>query len=159
VNLRSRELGSGIVQYVFNQIAPEVKQLKDLVSALALRAHVGDVVDSIGDYSDEEVDSIKGWVKEQPAYLQPAYLNVIEAGTAEEVADLVKRYREVTGKQPAAAPAGDQGASGGDTELSGAAKQAAEALAPVGSKRSVVPKTNDLSSFDDGWAQFADASV
>jgi hypothetical protein len=39
VDLMQRELGRGVIQYVFDQIAPEVKQIKELVQTLALRAH------------------------------------------------------------------------------------------------------------------------
>jgi hypothetical protein len=72
--------------------------------------------------------------------------DVIEKGTAEEIGDLVGRYREVTGKKPAGAQ--DDPKPPVDTELSGAAKQAAEALAPVGSKRTAVqsPKTRRIST-------------
>jgi hypothetical protein len=155
-----RELGRGVIQYVFDQIAPEVKQIKELVQTLALRAHQSDLDETIGEYpTDEEIDSIKGWVKTQPSYLQVAMNDVIEKGTAEEIGDLVGRYREATGKQPAGAQAAEPKPQGGETELSGAAKQAAEALAPVGSKRSVVQNPDDPSDFDAGWAKFKDIEV
>jgi hypothetical protein len=71
VDLMQRELGRGVIQYVFDQIAPEVKQLRELVQTLAMRAHQSDLDATIGEYpSDEEIDSIKKWVKTQPTYLQ-----------------------------------------------------------------------------------------
>jgi hypothetical protein len=83
--------------------------------------------------------------------------DVIEKGTAEEIGDLVGRYREVTGKKPAGAQ--DDPNPPVDTELSGAAKQAAEALAPVGSKRTAVQSSEDATDFDAAWAKFADQQV
>lgn len=159
-DLRNREFGSGVIKYVFDQIAPEVRQIKELVQTLSLRAAHGDIVDAIGAYpSDEEIDNVKSWVETQPSYLQAPMNGVIEKGTADEIIDLVSRYREATGKQPAPTPAADQVASEGDTELSGSAKQAAAALAPVGSKRSVVQNPDDSSDFDAGWAKWADMTV
>jgi hypothetical protein len=154
VDLMQRELGRGVIQYVFDQIAPEVKQLRDLVQTLALRAHQSDLDATIGEYpSDEEIDSIKKWVTTQPTYLQGAMNDVIEKG----IGDLVGRYREVTGKKPAGAQ--DDPNPPVDTELSGAAKQAAEALAPVGSKRTAVQSPEDATDFDAAWAKFADQQV
>jgi hypothetical protein len=73
VDLMQRELGRGVIQYVFDQIAPEVKQLRELVQTLAMRAHQSDLDATIGEYpSDEEIDSIKKWVTTQPTYLQGA---------------------------------------------------------------------------------------
>jgi hypothetical protein len=159
INLMQRELGSGIIQYVFDQIAPAVREVKELASTLALRAQVGDLTDGLGEYpSDQEIDQIKDWVKTQPAYLQDGMNGVIDGGTADDVVDLVNRYREATGKQPAGAQV-EEPAPQGETELSGAAKQAAEALAPVGSKRSAVQSPEDSSNFDASWARWADMEV
>ena len=103
-----------------------------------------------------DVEEIRAWVDQQPAYLQAAYTQVIQQGTAEEVADLVGRYRKETGKGGAGAPTEPVTPSGAEAELSEPVKQAAASLAPVGSKRSVVSQPDDPSNFDDAWKRFAD---
>lgn len=156
-----RELGAGLVKYIFDQIAPSVREIKELTNTLAARQQLSDIADGLTEYpSDDEIDKIKEWVKTQPTYLQAGMNGVIDGGTADEVIDLVGRYREATGQKQ---PAGEQAPAPkpqGETELSGAAKQAAEALAPVGSKRSAVQSPDDTSNFDAAWDKFkVDESV
>lgn len=159
VDLMQRELGRGVIQYVFDQIAPEVRTLRELVQTLALRAHHSDLDATIGEYpNDDEIESIKSWVKTQPSYLQTGMNGVIDGGTAEEIGDLVSRYREATGKQSAGAQAGDPKPAV-EAELSDEAKKAALALAPVGSKRSAVQSPEDASDFDAGWVKYKDVEV
>lgn len=155
IQLMNRKFGKEMIEYIFGQIAPEVKAVREMVQTLALRAHQSDLSETIGDYSDQEVDEIKEWVKTQPSYLQGGMNGVIQSGTADEVADLVNRYREATGKKPTEGSGSQQEPQRGDTELSGAVKQAADDLAPVGSKRSVVQDADDKSNFDAAWGNFA----
>lgn len=159
IQLMQRELGTGIIKYVFDQIAPAVREIKELADTLALRAQFSDITEGLQEYpSDEEIDQIRDWVKTQPSYLQAGMNGVIDGGTPEEVIDLVGRYREATGRKPAGAQEASK--PQGETELSGAAKQAAEALAPVGSKRSAVQSPDDTSNFDAAWDKFkVDESV
>jgi hypothetical protein len=152
-NLRNRAFGRAVVSYVFDQFRKEFEPVRELTEFLAARAHVGDLKTAVGEYTDQEREQIIEWTRTQPPYLQKAYGDVIESGTAEEVADLVQRYRGATGAQPAGGPAAAE-APKVDTELSGAAKQAAAALAPVGSKRSVVQSPEDSSNFDGAWEKY-----
>lgn len=159
ISAMQRSLGVGVIDHVFKQIAPVIKQLEETVQSLATRAHHGDLVQSIGEYSDEFVDQVATWIDTHPAYLQKAMKDVITGGTAAEVSDLVSRYREATGTAPSAGEQKQAPAPKGGDELSGAAKQAAAALAPVGSKRSVVQNPDDASDFDAAWAKFSDVKV
>lgn len=92
-------------------------------------------------------DGVGAWIEQQPNYLQSAYKQVIQAGSAEDVADLVARYKRDTAK-PAAKTA---------TELPAPTMQAVAALAPVSSKRSVVPAEEDKNDFDAAFARFANS--
>lgn len=154
--LQAKGLAHSVLKYAFSQIGEQFVPLKEMVESLAVRTHYGDLTEKVGTYTDKEREEIIAWVGEQPTYLQTGMMSVIEAGTAEEVADLVGRYREATGKQPAGAQVADTGAPGGDPELSSEAKQAAAALAPVSSKRSAVQAPDDKSDFDGAFAKFAD---
>lgn len=155
-DLQARALAQSVLKYAFEQIGGVVNPMRETLDILATRTHYGDLKEKVGEYTAAERDQIVTWVKEQPAYLQKAMLSVIEEGTAEEVADLVGRYREATGKQPAGAQGEGGTPPGGDVELSEPAKQAAAALAPVSTKRSAVQAPDDKSDFGAAFAKFAD---
>jgi hypothetical protein len=146
-----------MLQYIFTEVGKFVAPLRDTTTLLAERTHLSDIKSNVPDYSDNLRDQVVAWAKTQPEYLQAAYDQVIQQGTADEVRDLVERYRKETGQvAPAAAAAAN---SGKDNELSEPAKQAAAALAPVESKRSGVQQASDPSNFDDAWKQFATTST
>jgi hypothetical protein len=154
--LKRRAEYKELLGYVFKQVADFVKPLQDTAAALATRTHLADIETSIPDYSDQLRDDVTAWVKTQPAYLQTAYNQVINEGTVDEVKDLVDRYRGATGKAAPAAAAAEPKPNGKDNELSGDAKKAAAALAPVESKRSGIQAPGDPSDFDDAWKQAAE---
>lgn len=148
-----------LLGFVFSEVQKVIGPLQQTLDALAGRTHLTDVKSAVPDYSDNLRQQVVDWVKTQPAYLQPAYDHVITQGTVEEVKDLVDRYRQATGQTAPAAGAAITGQSdqrpAKDNELSGAAKEAAAALAPVESKRSEVLTPGDPSNYDDAWSQFA----
>lgn len=154
--LKRRAEYRAVMNHVFGEVSKVLEPIREMVESMATRTHIADIKDKVGEYSPEEVDAVTSWAKEQPKYLQDAYMGVIEGGTASEVADLVSRYREATGTQPAGAPAAPA-ASRGEAELSETAKQAAQSLAPVDSKRSVVTQPEDQADFDGAWQRFATA--
>jgi hypothetical protein len=85
---------------------------------------------------------------------------VMQSGTSDEVADLIGRYRAATGQQATPAPAAKPKAPAATkTELSSAAKQAAEALAPVSGERSAVPQGEDPMDFKTAFQKYAAAGA
>ena len=153
--LRRRAEYQQVVGYVFQQVAEQLGPLLERVDAIAQRTHLSDLRASVDDYETVR-EKVIDWVEKQPSYLRSAYTHVVEQGTAEEVADLVNRWKQDTGAaakvpSPPAAPA-----KKAETELPPAAKQAAAALAPVSSKRSAVVQGVDPSDFDSAFAQAAD---
>lgn len=139
-----------MVGYVFQEVAKELKPLLETVQTLAERNHLSDLKSSVSDY-DVVREKVIDWVGTQPTYLQMAYKHVIENGTADEVTDLINRYKRESGAAPTPRPVAHR-----KTELPPATKQAAAALAPVGSKRSAVPQALDPQNFDQAFAEFAD---
>ena len=131
-----------IVTYVFEQVASQLNPLADAVRTLSERTHLSDLHTAVEDYDDVR-DAVVAWVDEQPAYLQAAYKHVITNGTADEVADLVSRYKteKGIGAPPAPEPAKEP-------ELPAEAKKAADSLAPVGTKRSQVPRKSGIQMDD-----------
>jgi hypothetical protein len=140
------------MDHIFKEVAKELRPLMQTVQTLAHRTHLQELQSKVPDY-DSVGDKVISWVDKQPAYLQAAYKHVIQQGTAEEVADLITRYKAETGNRaPAPAPVTKKKA-----ELPTATKQAAAALAPVSTKRTApVSGGVDPSDFDGAFAAFAD---
>lgn len=151
-SLKRRGEYKELLEYIFTEVGRFVAPLRDQTTVLAERTHLSDIKSNVPDYNDDLRDRVVAWAKTQPEYLQPAYDQVIQYGTADEVKDLVERYRKDTGQ---AAPAAAAAPTGKDNELSSEAKKAAAALAPVESKRSGVQQPGDPASFEDAWKQFA----
>lgn len=149
--LRRRGEYQELVSYIFSEVSKVLTPLKETTEALAERTHFADLREVVPDYSDTTRDQVVEWVGKQPVYLQTAYNKVIQEGTVEEVADLIGRYRKETGKGVPAPNSSEKK----EPELSAEAKQAAEALAPVRSERTVVQAPEDMSNFDAAFASFA----
>jgi hypothetical protein len=142
------------MDHIFKEVARELRPLMQTVQTLAHRTHLQELQSKVPDY-DSVGDKVISWVDKQPAYLQAAYKHVIQQGTAEEVADLITRYKAETGNRalaPTPAPVTKKKA-----ELPTVTKQAAAALAPVSTKRTAPASGGiDPSDFDGAFAAFAD---
>lgn len=139
-----------VVGYVFEQIGAELRPIIEAVQIMAERTHLNDLTTAVPEYGDVR-DQVIEWVGTQPKYLQDAYNHVIEEGTVEEVADLINRFREANPSAKAAAQPAKK-----EPELPTTTKQAAQSLAPVSSKRSVLPVGSDPNDFDAAFERFAD---
>jgi hypothetical protein len=148
-----------LLNFVFTQVQSVVGPLTETVDVMSNQSHLAQLQGQIPDYDDVR-DKVVKWVDDQPAYLQAAYKHVITEGTAEEVADLVERYRKENGIEPPVkqekASSGKQQQQSQDTELPAATKKAAAGLAPVRSKRSTAGGEGaDPADFDAAFAEFA----
>lgn len=148
-----------LLGYVFSEVEKKFGPLLEQVEALTGRTHLTDIRTTVPDYSDDLRQQVIDWTQKQPTYLQVAYDHVIKNGTVDEVKDLIDRYRQATGQAAPAAGAAIAGQPAAvpvrTNELSGAAKEAAAALAPVESKRSEVQQPGDPSNYEDAWKQAA----
>lgn len=149
-----RGMAHQMTNYVFAEIAKELRPIMETVQVLAHRTQHSDLIAKVPEY-DTTREKVIAWVDTQPEYLQPAYKRVIEQGTVEEIADLIGRYTKETGAPAAPAAAAAPPPKKPETELPSATKQAAAALAPVSSKRTVVPQTVDPTDFEAAFASFA----
>lgn len=145
--LRRRAEYQQLATFIFSEVGAYLKPHLDALQSVAVRTHVSDLEAKVPDYDDVR-DKVVDWVGTQPKYLQAAYEQVIREGTVDEVEDLIARWRQSTGAsttqpQPARAKA---------TVLPPATKQAAAAMAPVGSKRSAPAAGVDPSDFDGAFA-------
>lgn len=150
-----------VINHVFSQLRPIIEEMQSKMSSYGKRTLYDDLVDMVPDYDDVR-DKALAWIDTQPEYLKNAYRHVADNGTAEEVADLINRYKRETNYQaPAAAPAATPPAAPAapatpPPAVPPAAAAAAAALAPVGSSRSEPPKPGpDANDFDAAFAEFA----
>jgi predicted deacylase len=151
--LRERKLAVDIVQHIFNQLAPVLRPILDSTTAMDTREYLSTLEAQVPDYRQIR-DNVEAWALDEkhPPYLRAAYQHVIQEGTADEVVDLISRYRMEVGGVAPAAPARKPA----DTELPAATKKAVASLAPVSSKRSVVTGAHDPLDFDGAFSKFAD---
>ena len=149
--LKRRAEHRDLVSFVFQQVAAQLRPVFETVDVLSTRTHLADLRDQVEDY-DTVRDNVISWVDTQPTYLQSGMKGVIQSGSADEVADLINRYRQATGAvvKPVTTPTPTK-----SVELSSDAKKAAEALAPVNTKRSVVPADDDTDDFDAAFKRWA----
>jgi hypothetical protein len=150
--LRRRGEYKQLVDYVFNEIAQNFAPVLQSTQAMAQHQHLSALVEQVPDYGVVR-DHVIEWAMQQPPYLKAAYGRVIEQGTADEVVDLINRYRAETGTS--GTPAVRSPAAPKATELSTQAKKAAAALAPVSSKRSTSGGSLDPLDFDNAFSTFA----
>jgi len=153
--LKRRGEYPAIVDHIFKELSGPFAALTQQVQMLLERQQLNDIEQRVPDYNDKLMDEVEGWIKTQPGYLQAAYNHVISNGDANEIADLVSRYKTETGKAAAAPAAAPAKAPKKDTELPADAKQAAASLAPVSSKRTVVPQGEDLGDFESAFAKWS----
>jgi hypothetical protein len=110
----------------------------------------------------KDFDAVKpgltAWIDTQPPYLRDAFKRVHDEGTAEEVVDLVTRFKSMTGVKPEVPNPSPQSPT--PTPAPAATptppNPKAEALAPVVTKRTTpTPKGEDLTDFDGAFAEAA----
>lgn len=168
--LQRRGEYSDLIRYIFTGVVDYVKPLLEQQKVIGNTLHQQELISKVPEYSENLEADVSAWVATQPDYLQTAYKAVMQTGTSDEVADLIGRYRAATGTAPAAqapaAPAAPAPAAGTPnptatpkTELSSAAKQAAESLAPVSGDRSAVPQGEDTQDFDTAFSKYAAAGA
>jgi hypothetical protein len=147
--LRRRSEYKQLVDYVFTEIARNLGPVLQTTQTMAQMQHLSQLQTAVPDYGEVR-DRVIDWALQQPPYLKNAYERVIREGTADEVVDLINRYRQETGTARTSAPAAPRA-----TELSSQAKKAAAALAPVSSKRSTNTGSIDPMDFDGAFATFS----
>lgn len=152
--LKRRAEYNELVKHIFSEVQKYYAPVEQTLRTLAERAQYADLEQSIPDYDDNLRDNVVSWVDSQPDYLQAAYKEVIQSGTAEQVKDLVSRYKQATGGASTKQKASPKPAKK-EPELSDDAKKAAQSLAPVSSKRGAVPKGEDKSNYDDAFSRFS----
>lgn len=162
--LKRRKEYRELLEYTFSEVArvygPAIASMRETES----NGHYNDIVTAHPDY-DTIVDPVKAWVGEQSPARKAAFTTIVKEGTAEEIIDLIDLYKQAKGiVAPAAAPApvvAAPAAVAAAAPAAGtppAAKQAAQRLSVVSSKRTGVPVTADANDFDAAFDEFAKAA-
>lgn len=88
---------------------------------------------------------LKPWIDKQPGYLQKGMLEVYNSGTAEEIIDLVKRFKDANDVKPEV--------PNSQPTVSTNVKSKADSLAPVapGRRPAVSTKGSDPNDFDSAF--------
>lgn len=158
VELMTRQTEVNVVKYTFGEMGKILTPLQHSVSVITGNDHVDALYSAHADY-DLAYNPCMEWIGKQPAFLKNAYENVVKNGTSDEVIAMMQKFKDETKwvAPTAAAPATPATAAKPSTkpqskaELSVAAKQAAQAIGAVGTKRGGVPAAQDPTDFDGAW--------
>lgn len=148
-----------LLEHVFNEVNRVYGPLVQRAISTADTVDESLVLDSIKkthqDY-DEIYDDVLAWVKTLPSYARRGAEEVVKSGSVEDVIDLIGSFKEATGRnKPAAATTPPA-----TPELTPAAKKAAAAMTPVGTKRSVASgQAADPNDFEAAWKEAASSET
>lgn len=155
---------SELVGYVFSQIQQVYGPVAEYFNQRAPSDQYRDVVALVPDYDQVHAPALE-WVGKQPDYLRDAYTAVVENGTAEQVADLLNRFKKETNwvapvgapaPAPAlAAPVVTPPVPAPAAPLDPAAAAAAARLTVVPTGRSTPVTGADPNNFDQAFAEFS----
>lgn len=161
--LMARQLQVDTLNYAFSEVGKVLTPLQQSVQTYSTDSHMGAIYDAHDDY-EQVYQPVMDWIEAQPGFLKTAYQNVVEQGSAEDVIQLIQRFKDET-KWAATASTSATGAPATtataaaptpaqqkQTELSEAAKKAAKAMGAVGAKRSAgTTNAQDPNDFDGTW--------
>ena len=145
-----------LTEYIFNQVFEAISPLIRYVQDRSPRDQYRDLNSEIEDYDDVR-DKAVDWVKTQPAFLQATYNEVIEKGSVEQVAELIRHFKETTnyGKTAPAQTAAKPDVRKVEKKADPDVKRAANALKLVQTKQSNKAGSADPNDFDSAFDEFA----
>ena len=151
--LKRRAEYHDLTTFIFSEVSKHLSPISEQVAQLVNTMHFTQVKEQVPNYSETLESEVAAWIDTQPGYLQAGMKQVMQSGSSDEVADLIGRYREATGTKEPPAPKLPEPPK--QTELSSAAKQAAESLAPVGGDRSDIPTQEDPMDFKSEFQRYS----
>lgn len=144
-----------LVQYIFDQVHSVYGPALDYVEGRSGKDQYADIKARVDDY-DTVRDQAIAWAEQQPSYLKAAYQQVIENGTAEEVADFINRFKQDTGYAQTATTTQTSPATVAAPPATDPKKSAAAAaLRVVKTKRSETTAEPDSNDFSAAFKEFA----
>ena len=133
------------IQNVLKHVDPRLSSVEATTTETAIRDHVTALHTAHPDY-DVVIAKVPGWIKQQPAYIQPALQEVYDRGSTQDVIELVADYKKaaaVVTPTPTPTPTPKPKPAGVDD------------LTPVSSRRvAAVPKgTPDPNDYDSAFKE------
>jgi hypothetical protein len=160
--LMARQVQHETLTYAFSEMERVLTPLQSSVGTLAGNEHMAAIYEAHEDY-DQVYQPVMEWIEKQPSFLKAAYQNVVKQGTAQDVAEMISRFKtemkwqaaptQGAGTSQQTAPATPAPAAPATPELSITAMKAATAIGAVGTKRSGMPTAQDPLDFDGGWEE------
>lgn len=157
-SLMARQVQVDTLNYAFSEVGKVLAPLQETVQTVTTNDHMAAIYEAHEDY-DQVYQPVMEWVDKQPGFLKTAYQNVIKQGTADDVAQMIQRFKDESGwtapaaggSQKPSSPAAAASAPTQTTGLSEAAKKAARAMGAVGTKRGAQAGAQDPNDFDGAW--------
>lgn len=139
------------VRYVFEQMTKTIAPVIEHYRNSEYNEHEAAIKAVHEDYDSVKKDVID-WATSQTGTRGRIFNEVVNSGTAEEIADLVSIWKEANGKTKAPVAQG-AGSTNAPAETPQKAKQAAQKLSVVSSKRTTMPAVADPNDFDSAWGE------
>lgn len=155
--LRRRAEYNHLVQHIFSQInqtyGPLIERGVQAADTVAEDTSLRVIQASHADYDDEMYEKVIDWANHLTGTRQRVAKEIIENGSPQEVVELITEYKSANGIKPRVVAGGAPAtpAAPVKTGLSAKAKQAAQAMSVVDSKRSTLTPAADPTDFDAGW--------
>jgi len=150
-SLKRRAEITEAVRYVFQQMTKTIEPIVEHYKNSEYNEHEAAIKAVHEDYDDVKKDVID-WATSQTGTRGRIFNEVVSSGTAEEIADLVSIWKEANGKTKAPVAQG-AGSTNAPAEPPQKAKQAAQQLSVVSSKRTTMPVVADPNDFDSAWGE------
>jgi len=156
-----RQLATHIFAEVNRVYGPVVQRALETADSFEGESALREIVQAHPDYTDELYEQVVTWTDSLKGYERSLAQGIIKEGSAQDVVDLITRYKELKGIKPAAGGGTQpQPPKASVTELPAAAKKAAKALGVVDSKRgTAAPSTPDANDFDAAWDEAVGAAA
>jgi hypothetical protein len=150
--LRRRAEYRELVGHVFAEVnrvyGPIAQQFTHVSSLVGDREQLSALRNAHPDY-DTIHEDVRRWVTTLPGYIRGRAQEVVEAGTASEVIELIQDYKRATGRGSA-----PESLPSGVSRISSAARKAAKGLGAVDHKRTTAATASvDKDDFDSAWAE------
>ena len=150
---------------VYSEVGQALAPIADMHRQMQVDAHHKAIQAKHSDVDDIKDDLIE-WVGQQPDFVRPAFEQVLQKGSAEEVNQLIDHYKQATGSATGAG-AGTTASSARQQQGSGnVTKRSSKKAAPSASaknataaapkpKRTEPPKATDPTDFDSAFDEAA----
>ena len=134
---------------VYSDVTSALAPIVEEIQRSKVEAHFNAIRQVHSDFDDIR-ENVAEWVNEQPEFLRPAFEQVLQKGSAQQVNELIATYKQSTGKTGAAPEVPASSASKGERKpkRNPPSKSAKRALAATPSpKRSDPPSSADPDNF------------